>query len=212
MQRFTEGFRGYVAAMLICLLGVFVFLLVTPQSREERIPRIDYSMDVAAMRREAPYQVWAPGTVPEGWIPTSSRKTPETGAKRSGKEPVTWRLGFATTVDPEIGRRRHAMLAQSDEKPAAEFANRMANSDKVVGTVQIAGATWEKRHREDKDQRSLVRFLPGSTLVVTGTAGWDELTAFAAVLKEQDRPADAPAADPSATAAPAPASSPSATG
>ncbi|MFC4058359.1 DUF4245 domain-containing protein [Planomonospora corallina] len=214
MQRFTEGFRGYVAAVLICLLGVFVFLLVTPQSREERIPRIDYSMDVAAMRREAPYPVWAPEpAAPAGWIPTSSRKTPETGARTpepdatdSGREPVTWRLGFATTVDPEVGRRRHAMLAQSDEQPAAEFANRMANTDKVAGTVQIAGATWEKRYREDKDQRSLVRFLSGSTVVVTGTAGWDELTAFAGSLKEQARIAD----ETSATGTPSPASSPSA--
>ncbi|MBG0815043.1 DUF4245 domain-containing protein [Planomonospora sp. ID82291] len=179
MQRFTEGFRGYVAAMLICLLGVFVFLLVTPQSREEHIPRIDYSIDVANMRRDAPYRVWTPEPVPADWIPTSSRKTAQRGV-------VTWRLGFATAKGAD-GEREHVMLAQSDEKPAAGFADRMANSDRALGTVPIAGAVWEKRQREDKDQRSLVRILPDCVIVVTGTAGWDELTAFAGSLKQQPK-------------------------
>ncbi|GHE29611.1 hypothetical protein GCM10017673_35360 [Streptosporangium violaceochromogenes] len=179
MRRFTEGFYGYVVAMLVCLAGVGLFLLVTPQSRTEHIPRIDFSIDAANTRRAAPYQVWVPEAVPAGWIPTSSRTTDESGA--GGTAAVTWRLGFATA------RRSHAMLGQSDEKPAAEFANRMANSSQVTGKVQIDGATWEQRVREDKNQRSLVRFLPDVTVVVTGTAQWDELSALAASLKQQPR-------------------------
>ncbi|MGW0073591.1 DUF4245 family protein, partial [Streptosporangium sandarakinum] len=60
MRRFTQGFYGYAFAMLVCLAAVGLFLLVTPQSRTEHIPRIDYSMDVANLRRTAPYEVWAP--------------------------------------------------------------------------------------------------------------------------------------------------------
>lgn len=174
MQKFTQGFYGYVVAVLVCLAGVGVFLLVTPQSRTERIPKIDFSMDVANMRRAAPYQVWSPDPVPAGWIPTSSRATDEKGV-------ATWKLGFATA------KRFHAMFAQSDEKPAAEFANRMANTSEVVGNVQIDGVTWEQRLRKDKDQRSLIRLLPDVTVVITGTAQWDELSTLAGSLKQQSK-------------------------
>ncbi|GIH77326.1 DUF4245 domain-containing protein [Planobispora longispora] len=207
MQRFTQGFYGYAFAMFICLAGVVIFLLAAAPGGPARIPEVNYSIDVANMRRAAPYQAWTPEPVPATWIANSSRMTNQKGV-------VTWRLGFATAT------RKHAMLIQSDEKPAADFASRMANSDRGTGTVQIGGATWEQRYREDKDQRTLVRLLPDATLVVTGTAGWDELTALAASLKQQPKatasPTTTPTASPAATSSPAPGStatpSPSATG
>ncbi|MEU1880554.1 DUF4245 domain-containing protein [Streptosporangium sp. NPDC020072] len=179
VRRFTQGFYGYAFAMMVCLAGVGVFLLVTPQSRTEHIPKVDYSIDVANMRRDAPYQVWSPASVLANWVPTSSRMTK--GKDSEGKATVTWRLGFATA------KRAHALIAQSDERPAAGFANRMANSDRPQGSLQIDGVTWEKRFREDKNQRSLVQVLPDVTLVVTGTAQWDELSALAATLKQQTK-------------------------
>ncbi|MFI6508582.1 MULTISPECIES: DUF4245 domain-containing protein [Streptosporangium] len=174
MRRFTEGFYGYAFAMAVCLAAVGLFLLITPQSRTERIPKVDYSLALADLRRTAPFQVWAPGQVAPGWVPNSSRRTNDGGW-------TTWRLGFATA------ERRHAMLAQSDEKPAAEFANRLANTSTATGTVQIGGVTWEQRVREDKDQRSLVRLLPDVTVVVTGTASWQELSTLAGSLRQQPK-------------------------
>jgi hypothetical protein len=191
--RFTQGFLGYAFALLVCLGAVGLFLLVTPQSRTERVPEVNYTIDLANARRRASYEVWAPSPLPANWIANSSRM-PAEGTS------LTWRLGFATA------QRRHAMLAQSDEKPAAEFANRMANSDKPVGTLQVNGATWEKRERPDKNQRTLVRFLPDVTLVVTGSADWPELTALAASLKPHPRIVDTPAPAAS-TPAPSPAAS-----
>ncbi|MBG0826191.1 DUF4245 domain-containing protein [Planomonospora sp. ID67723] len=194
MQRFTQGFYGYVVAMAVCLAGVLAVLFFAPYSTTPHIPRVDYSIDVANMRRAAPYQVWTPEPVPAGWVPNSSRMTDAKGV-------VTWRLGFATA------EQKHAMLIQSDEGPAAEFANRMANSNQATGTVQIAGVTWEQRYREDKNQRSLVRLLPDTTLVVTGTAEWAELTALATSLKQQPKGASGP----TPTTSPAPAASPAPT-
>ena len=101
------------------------------------------------------FEVWAPDRVPQNWVPNSSR-IPQDQAF------FTWRLGFATA------KRKHAMLAQSDERPAAEFANRMANSDKSVGTVEIAGATWEKRERPDKIQPLLAGIGERESLRIFG--------------------------------------------
>ncbi|MDP9849003.1 DUF4245 domain-containing protein [Streptosporangium lutulentum] len=179
MQKFTQGFYGYVVAVLVCLGGVGLFLLITPQSKTEHIPSVNFSIDVANMRHMAPYQVWSPEPVPAGWIPTSSQATNQKGV-------VTWRLGFATAKRADA-ERSHVMLAQSDEKPAAEYANRMANTSEVTGNVQISGVTWQQRFRKDKNQRSLVRLLPGVTIVVTGTGQWDELSALAGSLKERSK-------------------------
>jgi hypothetical protein len=185
VRRFTEGFHGYVFAVLFCLALVGIFLLIAPQSREEHIPKVDYSMTLADLRRTASYEVRAPEPVPANWVPNSSNVDRNTH--------VTWRLGFATA------KRSHAMLAQSDE-PGDQFANRLANSDKVTGSRQINGETWEERFRPDKKQRTLVRVQPGVTVVVTGLADWDELAQLAGSLKAHPKVTSTPT--PSGTAGP----------
>lgn len=178
MGRFTQGLYGYVFALLVCLAAVGVFLLITPQSRTEHIPRVDFSIDQVNAARSAPYEVLTPSRVLPNWVPNSSSLTDKGGV-------VTWRLGFATA------KRQHAMVAQSDERPSADFVNRMANTDKAQGSRQIGGVTWEERFRSDKNQRSLVRVFPDHAVVVTGTADWDELTALAQSLVPQPKPAPA---------------------
>ncbi|SDJ54883.1 Protein of unknown function [Nonomuraea maritima] len=173
MRRFTEGFHGYAVALFVCLAGAGLFLLVTPQSREEHIPRLDYTITVANFGHQVPYGVWAPRQDPPGWVPNSNRI-----AKGENGAQVLY-LGYATA------KRQHVMFAQSNERPAAGFASRMANSDKATGTQQIGGVTWEQRHREDKNQRTLVRVLPDVTLVITGTADWPELGELAAQLQQR---------------------------
>lgn len=177
MRRFTEGLYGYAVALLVCLVAAGgCFLLISPRGGEEHIPRRDYSITVANFARTVPYQVWAPAQDPSGWVPNSNRIAEgENGAK------VLY-LGFATA------EREHAMFAQSDEKPAAEFANRLANTSQAAGTQQVAGQSWERRVRDDKDQRTLVRTLPDVTLVITGTADWPELGELAATLQQRPRP------------------------
>ncbi|MEU6718499.1 DUF4245 domain-containing protein [Nonomuraea sp. NPDC046802] len=175
MQRFTQGLYGYAVALFVCLAGAGLFLLITPQSREEHIPRREYSITVANFGHSVPYGVWAPQKDPADWVPNSNRI-----AKGENGAEVLY-LGYAT------GKREHAMFVQSDERPAAAFASRMANTDKPVGTQQVGGVTWEQRFREDKKQRSLVRMLPEVTLVITGTADWAELGELAAVLQQRPK-------------------------
>ncbi|ADG89765.1 DUF4245 domain-containing protein [Thermobispora bispora] len=192
MRGVTQGIAGYVWAMLVCVGVALLLHACMPQGRGEHIPRVNYSIDKANAAAAAPYEIVAPSHEPPEWVPTSSNLT------RNGST-VTWRLGFATA------KRQHAMVAQSNEQPPEVFANRMANTDKVSGSRQINGVTWQERVREDKNQRSLVRISPEHAVVVTGTADWDELTALAQILtpvpKTSPAPStSAPAATPSATA------------
>ncbi|GAA4565726.1 DUF4245 domain-containing protein [Planotetraspora kaengkrachanensis] len=178
MGRFTQGFYGYAFALFVCLAAVGLFLLVTPQSGTQHVPRVDYSIDQANAVRAASYPVEAPRQVPQNWVPNSSTLTQDGST-------VTWRLGFAT------GKQMHALVAQSNEQPPVDFANRMANTDKVTGSRQINGTAWQERFRSDKNQRSLVQIQPTHAVVVTGSADWQELTDLAASLTPQTRPAAA---------------------
>jgi hypothetical protein len=83
----------------------------------------------------------------------------------------------------------YAALEQSNEK-ASQYVPRMANSSKPVGTQQVDGVTWTKYHRKDKKANTLARTLPdGVSLVVTGTASYQELAVLAASLKPQSKDA-----------------------
>ncbi|WP_431895751.1 DUF4245 domain-containing protein [Nonomuraea sp. bgisy101] len=184
MRRFTQGFYGYAFALFVCLALAVIIVVTAPTGREgQHVPRLDYTITVANYNRSVPYEVWAPAKDPADWIPNSNRI-----AKGADNSSVL-SIGYATAPDAE-DERHHAMIVQGAEKPPAAFASRIANSDKSIGTVQIAGANWEKRFREDKNQRTLVRFLPDTTLMVTGTADWPELTTLASTLKQQPKPAN----------------------
>jgi hypothetical protein len=80
---------------------------------------------------------------------------------------------------------------------AGNFVDRMTSQGHPDGTSQIAGATWDRAFRPDKKQRSLIRRLPGLTLVITGTASYDELAVLAGSLRPQSKTSPAaPAATP----------------
>jgi hypothetical protein len=136
-------------------------------------PRVDVAREAGRLHAVAPYQTYVPLRPPAGWRAISSRLT---GTRADG--PVAWHLGYLTAGE------RSAALEESDEDPAA-FVPRMANRDRPVGTQQVAGATWERYYRPDKRQYSLARVLPGVTLVVTGTASYDDLATLAAALRPQ---------------------------
>jgi hypothetical protein len=184
-KRLMSTLPGFAMAMLACLVVVGLVILITPRRNENAMPRADYQSDLSGLRAIAPYQVLAPEGLPPQWFPTSTRLTGHAGG------PISWHLGFNTP------RKEYAALEESNETPdgAGNFVDRMTSQGHPDGTAQLAGATWNRTFRPDKKQRSLVRHLPGVTIVVTGTASYDELAVLAGSLRPQPRPT--PAATPS---------------
>ncbi|MFI0351557.1 DUF4245 domain-containing protein [Actinomadura sp. 9N407] len=175
-KRLTSGLGGFTLAMAACLALVGMIYLITPRSDEEVLPTVDYGTQLWAMSSDAPYTVYAPEGLPAGWRATSSRMH---GLGTGG--PVAWHLGFVTPSD------EYAALEQSNEKPSA-YIPRMTNIKKSIGTRQVNGVAWTQHHRKDKKAYSLVRTLPeGPTLVVTGTASFDELAVLAGALRPQEK-------------------------
>ncbi|WP_245974108.1 DUF4245 domain-containing protein [Thermomonospora umbrina] len=184
-KRLTTGLGGFTMAMLACVVLAGLVVLIAPRDGEERLPTADYAGHLFALRSDAPYRPYAPEGLPAAWRPTSSRLS---GLGEKG--PVAWHLGMVTPSD------EYAALEQSNERPVGEYLWRMTNSRDALGPQQVAGQTWQRYYRKDKDQRSLVRTLPDLTLVVTGTASYEELAVLAASLKPQAKGGAIPATSP----------------
>jgi hypothetical protein len=178
-RRLMSGLPGFTMAMLASLALVGMVILITPRRNEGAMPRADYRGDLAGLVAIAPYQVQAPQGLPPQWYPTSTRLSGRPGG------PISWHLGYYTPA------KEYAALEESNESPdgAGHFVDRMTSQGRPDGVAQVAGATWDRAFRPDKKQRSLVRRLPGVTVVVTGTASYDELAVLAGSLRPQPRTA-----------------------
>ncbi len=176
-RRLTSGVPGFAMAMLCCMVIVGMVLLVTPQRHDDTVHTVQYTGELSGLQAVAPYAAQAPEGLPAKWYPTSSRLSGKAGG------PIAWHLGFFTP------QKRYAALEESNETAGGHggFIDRMTSQGAPDGSAQIAGATWSRTFRKDKDQRSLVRSLPGVTLVVSGTASYDELAVLAGSLKAQPK-------------------------
>jgi len=162
-----------LAAAVTCLILCALFLVATPRPTTPLAVPVNYQGDLVKFRRAAPYPVLAPRSLPPAWQPVSSRLTLVPGGA------VSWHLGFVT---PSGGI---ASLEESSERPAP-FILRMTNNGNMLPGVWIGGTWWSRRWRQDKDQRSMYRSARGAfTIVVTGTAGWQELSVLANSLSQQ---------------------------
>lgn len=163
------GWGRFARSVVVCVLLAALVVVLIPRRTTHPGPAASWRADAARLRTAADFPTYAPSRVPRSWWPVQSRLT------GVDAPPLAWQVDF---VVPGGG---HAALAESDENADA-FASRMANIAAASGRQRIGGTVWERRYREDKDQRSLVRRAGKVTLVVTGTASWRELTRLAASL------------------------------
>ncbi|GAB2812990.1 DUF4245 domain-containing protein [Actinocorallia aurea] len=188
LKRYLGGPGQFWIAIAACFLFAGAAFALTPGDPEDALPKtVEYSFDARGFAREADFAVYVPEGLPSGWNANTSRVT-GLGEKDSGKKNkvLTWHLGFATPGGA------HAAVVQSDERADGDkgFVRRMTNvpqsgPDQAQGTRSIGGAQWSEYFQKDKNQSSLVLRLDGSTVVVTGTASFDELTVLAGSLKAQ---------------------------
>lgn len=189
LKRYLSGPGQFVLAIGSCLALILVIFLIAPTEDDPALPkRIDYTWDAKEFARKAPYETYAPAGLPAAWAATSSRLTGTGGADEAAGKTVSWHLVLVTPT------RRYAALEQSNETPdgAKGFVPRMTNVPKstpehAAGRQTVDGVAWDRYYQRDKRQYSLVRRLPDSTVVITGTAGYDELAVLASSLAAQPK-------------------------
>lgn len=164
-----------LAVILIPL--VLLTVLFTNLPDDKPVTEVEWQPILAAARRDAPFPVLAPTSLPKGWRATQAEWVRTGEPFRSGEPSVRdqWSLGFLNADDVFIG------LDQGDREPddLVEEQSRKGTPD---GQSTINGQAWARLVSPDGRTRSLVRREPAVTTIVSGDLGYDALEAYASTL------------------------------
>jgi hypothetical protein len=161
--------RSLLPLVVICLLlvGWQAFL----RNPDDAVLEIDPTNTLRLADARADYEVLVPD-LEAGYRPTSAR----TDAGNAGEgDPVTLQIGYVTPL------KAYAGFVVSDD-PDAEAVRGVLDGAQQVGDVEIEGERWT-RSTTRRGETALSRVEDGITVVVTGSAGEEELTAVAAAVE-----------------------------
>ncbi len=169
--------RDIVISLLVMAVVIGGFLLVTGLWQNIRVgagtpvsPRVDVSASAAALGSTAPFRLATPAGLPAGW----------TGRAATLQDGLVWHLTYLTPAT------RYAAVDQSAGSGSA-LVEQVLPQRRDAGTVQLASGTWQRfaaaPTAEGADRSGLVQQRSGSTVVVSGTAGADELAVLAGSLQ-----------------------------
>ena len=165
--------RNMIISMVIVLGFVVVWVAMVPRPNSITQPPVDVGTVARQVRAETHWPILQPRGLPDGWRATSVRFV------RSTDGLMTWHAGYQSPDG------NYVALEQT-QGATRTWVEAETNRGRDEGTLQVAGGTWTKVDRKDKVQFSLVRRGRGPkdlTTIVTGTAPYDELAAFAARLQ-----------------------------
>jgi hypothetical protein len=171
MQRFTAAnmLRSLGPLILICLALVAFPALRAAQS--DPVREVDTTSSERATAELAGYPLLVPRGLPDGWRPTSVRTNAGTASKG---DPLTLQIGWYTPAE------EYAAYVVSDDPQEPALDDVLAGATDA-GTADIGGETWQRRTTA-RGETAFTRDADGATLLVTGSAGDDELTTLAASL------------------------------
>ncbi|WP_431047510.1 DUF4245 domain-containing protein [Streptomyces sp. P1-3] len=171
-DRKPKTLRGLVQslAVVVGVAGV-IYVFTAYDEDKDPIKTVDYSVELATVRRAAPYPVAAPerGGLPEGWRATSVSYEPQS------KVGAAWHLGFLDQDDEYVA------VEQSDGRRVTFIDEVTQEARKTEKSQRIGGRTWQRYTGPKYD--ALVHEGEGVTTVVTGTASFAQLTKMAAALQ-----------------------------
>ncbi|MEV1023859.1 DUF4245 domain-containing protein [Streptomyces sp. NPDC050264] len=163
----TVGSLVLSLGVCVAAAGVAYVFIPHDDSKQPPIKRVDYRVELLTARRAASYPVAAPAGLPKAWKPTSVRY--------DGAANEAWHLGF---LDPE---GQYVAVEQSTDKPVRFIDDASQGAEETSREQTIGGESWQRYKGEKYD--ALVLKRKGSTTLVTGTAGFGQLTKMAEALE-----------------------------
>lgn len=165
-----------MALSLGIVLGLVILAVVLlPRPHYNAVKPIDQSalgQAIASAQRVAPYRVVVPTGLPSSWQPTSARVEGP-----NEKHVVHLHIGFYSP------KGNYVTLEESNDD-AASFIKLETAHGKFIGQLTIGDVAWEKRYSANQKDSSLDMGTPdGATVIVTGSADFDELAELAASLR-----------------------------
>jgi len=175
--------RDMILSMALIALPIVAIVEFFPHDAKkpgDQVQTVDYTIPLEQARRTAPFQVLAPEGLPAGWRATSLHTDLAPGA------PLRWELGFAAPGDQYVALDQ---VSGGDGLPGVLRVQ--ASGATAGGTVDVGGVTWTKYDGGDAGKRrALARTEPAAAagaapvvVVVSGSAGFDELEQFAGALR-----------------------------
>ena len=162
---------------LILIPLVVLTVLFTNLPRDHPVTVVDPQPVLAEARKEAPYAVLAPASLPEEWRPTTVDWL-RTGEPYLNDQPSVrnlWRLGYLNPDGVYIA------VIQGDLQPN-DLVSTETRDGEPDGQSTITGQIWERRVSPDDRTRALVRSESSVTTIVAGDTSYAGLEAFAATL------------------------------
>lgn len=154
---------------VIIAVAAGIYLFVPHDDSKDPVKRVDYRVELLTAQRAAAYPVAAPQGLSQKWKPTSVRYR--------GADGDAWHLGY---LDP---RGKYVAVEQSTRDPE-EFVDEVTQgAEKIKGTVEVNGKSWDRYRGEEYD--ALVLREGRSTTVVTGDASQARMEDFAAALRTE---------------------------
>lgn len=160
--------RSLVPLVVICLafVGWLAFLR---QGDDDPVHPIDPSGSITRAAQYATYPLEAPADLPTGYRATDTDVTGSPGA------PVTLGVDYVTPSEEYAG------FVTSDD-PESPAVGDVLDGAQPQGTVQLAGRDWT-RSTTRRGETALSREDGGVTVLVSGSAGEDELETVAAAVR-----------------------------
>ncbi len=166
-----------IVAMLVVLLPALLAVWWFQRVPEPPIARTDPAPVASLAAAAAPYAVAVPA-LPEGWVCTRARWTPQ-GRPGLGGDPApgnTFALGY---LSPD---QRYYAVDQRDTQPEPFVAD-VTRSGLREGEAAVAGRPWARYRSSDGRTRSLVLTSPDHVTIVSGDVPYESLETFAAALR-----------------------------
>ncbi len=169
--------RDILVSLLVMALVIGGFLLVSGLWRNIRIgagrpasPSVDVSASAAALTSSAPFPLVSPAGLPASW----------TGRAATLQRGLVWHLTYVTPAT------RFAAVDQS-AGAGTSLVDDLLPRRQATGTVELASGTWRRftaaATADGAGRAGLVQQRGGTTVVVSGTAGTDELSVLAGALR-----------------------------
>lgn len=173
--RSRYSFTNMTLSLGIVLGIVVLIVLLFPRPHYNAVKPIaasELNQTIASAQRVAPYHVVVPTGLPSTWQPTSARvEGPDE------EHVVQMHIGYYTPAGA------YAAIEESNGS-RAPFVELETAHGKFMGQLTIGNVAWEKRYSANQKERSLdLLTSDGATVVVTGSAQYDELAQLAASLR-----------------------------
>lgn len=173
-KRANASVIGMVIALLVCVLAFLPIVLMNPTPKSDGYkPDVDVAAIAANAKDVAGFTPLAPDA---GDAFRANYARWESGTANGVP---TWEVGFLTPKESFVG------LVQTRKANPTWLLEQTGNAP-VTGTRNAGGREWQLRDA-GKGKRSMVLEYKGTTIVLSGPAGIDEMsTLAAAVVKSAD--------------------------